>query len=189
MAIWTQLLSTLIIHSSDMLMQAKTIKCPQCGSWLNVKNPRNEPIKQINCPQCGVLLQLRFHELNSQQSSPNTQVPMSDAQCVPIFKLNEKRYELKLGKNIVGRKATTSEATVQIDTPDRMMSRQHAVVTVSRTAKGSLHTEISNYQNKNATLVDGVPLLPDDRIRLMNQNVITMGETNLLYVEEKIKQE
>lgn len=168
-------------------MQTKTIKCPQCGALLKVKILAGETVKQVNCPQCGVLMQLRFHA--GGQPSANTQVPVHGSFHSPALLYKQKCYELKDGKNIIGRKATTSAASLQIETADRMMSRQHAMVEVSRTAKGTLHAVISNYQNKNATLVNGVPLQADDKIRLMNQYVVTLGETEMIYVEESQKQE
>lgn len=123
------------------------------------------------------------------QASSNTLLPASGAHCLPVLMFNNQRYFLKSGRNIVGRKATTSEATIQIDTTDRMMSRQHAIIEVSKSEKGGLHTIICNYQNKNATLVNDEPLLADDQIRLMNRYVVTMGETKMIYVEEPLIEE
>ena len=40
------------------------------------------------------------------------------------------KYSLGFGNNVIGRKATTSQATVQIATDDRYMSRQHLVIQV-----------------------------------------------------------
>lgn len=38
------------------------------------------------------------------------------------------KYPLGFGNNVIGRKATTSQATVQIATDDRYMSRQHLAI-------------------------------------------------------------
>ena len=41
-------------------MQTKRIKCPQCGVVLDVKNSKNEGIKQVTCPMCNAVLRVHF---------------------------------------------------------------------------------------------------------------------------------
>lgn len=92
-------------------------------------------------------------------------------------------YDLELGDNTIGRKAQTSKASLQIDTTDRYMSRQHARITIRRLPDGSLKSVLRNDQNKNDTLIDGQPIANGDEIRLINGTRITMGHTTLTYKE------
>ena len=85
------------------------------------------------------------------------------------------------GQNIVGRKGTTSRATIQIETADRYMSRQHVAITITTLPDGSLKAVLSNYQNKNLTTIDGQPIETGDSIRLTNGNSITMGHTTVTF--------
>ena len=55
-------------------------------------------------------------------------------------------YKLHLGINTIGRRASTSSATVQIDTADRTMSRSHAVIEV-RNAGGQMVHILKNGAN------------------------------------------
>lgn len=45
-------------------------------------------------------------------------------------------YTLSLGINTIGRKAQTSNATVQIDTDDLTMSRSHSIIEVRKLKTG-----------------------------------------------------
>ena len=92
-------------------------------------------------------------------------------------------YDLELGDNTIGRKAQTSKASLQIDTTDRYMSRQHARISVRRLPDGGLKSVLRNDQNKNDTLIDGQAIENGDEIRLTNGTRITMGHTTLTYKE------
>ncbi len=193
-------------------MQTKCVKCPKCGTGLEVKNSKNEAVKVFACPNCKTKLQVKFsaesapleaHTMlgpqrpqandgatqlggavagsgngSTQIASPQTFVRQARLEC------DGKAYDLELGQNTIGRKAQTSHATVQIDTTDRYMSRQHALITVTRLRDGGLKATLRNDQNKNDTLVNGQTIANGDEIRLINGCRITMGHTTLLYKEK-----
>ena len=85
-------------------------------------------------------------------------------------------YLLSEGVNIVGRQSQNSQATVQIATDDRYMSRNHSRITVANLS-GDLKVLISNYENKNSTYVNDQELLDDKEIRLTDGDEIKMGHT------------
>ena len=195
-------------------MQTKRIKCPQCGVVLDVKNSKNETVKQITCPSCKTALQVKFQAQQEQQKpmeaktfyAPPKQPTISDGETqlagatygatygatqlytpsqAPSAKarlsFGGKDYPLEEGQNIVGRQGTTSRATVQIETADRYMSRQHCSITVTKLPDGSPKAILSNYQNKNLTAIDGQPIETGDSIRLTDGNSITMGHTTITF--------
>ena len=189
-------------------MQIKRIKCPQCNAVLDVKNSKNEEVKQITCPSCQTWLQVRFapqqkpieaHTFLETPQSPQsldngetqlaagmsgaTQLNISESQTHTHAELlyGGVNYPLVEGRNIVGRKGNTSKATVQIETADRYMSRQHVAIEVTTLPNGTLKVLLSNYQNKNLTSVDGQPIETGDAIRLTDGNAITMGHSTLTF--------
>ena len=189
-------------------MQIKRVKCPQCNVVLDVKNSKNEEVKQISCPSCNTLLQIRFasqqkpveahtfletpqndshsdcgETLLAAGASGATELVKSDSQAHSHAELlfGAISYPLQEGQNIVGRKGNTSKATVQIDTADRYMSRQHIAIEVTKMPEGILKAVLSNYQNKNQTSVDGQPINGGDAIRLTDGNAITMGHTKVTF--------
>ena len=161
-------------------MESKKIKCPKCGVILEVKNPNNEAVRTFSCPRSKVGMRVTFRE-----EEPATVLgtkPNGRNQSIrPRLLYGGEEFALCDGRNVVGREAQSSQATVQIPTPDHFMSRQHAVVMVSAMADGGRKAVLSCYQNKNALVVDGQPLEPGDEVRLHDGCRITMGETTVTF--------
>ena len=101
--------------------------------------------------------------------------------CQASLVCDDTRYQLSDGRNIIGRQAKTSQATVQIPTNDLYMSRQHCVINVTRMPNGSIKAVLSNYQNKNETKINGHTITSGDEIVLQDGNTITMGNTTVTY--------
>lgn len=89
-------------------------------------------------------------------------------------------YKLRLGINTIGRKASTSSATVQIDTSDRTMSRSHAVIEV-RNAGGQMMHILKNGANKNPSYHKGSLVGPSDQMILNNGDKVKFGSTELTF--------
>ena len=101
--------------------------------------------------------------------------------AVARLTVNGRQYTLRNGRNVIGRQGDTSEATVQIATGDMYMSRQHCVITVIPQPNGRVSATISNYQNKNKTLVNGRLLESTKEEWLPDVCDITMGHTTVRY--------
>lgn len=89
-------------------------------------------------------------------------------------------YKLCLGINTIGRKASTSSATVQIVTTDRTMSRSHAVIEV-RNAGGLIVHILKNGANKNPSYHKGSFVGPSDQMILNNGDKVKFGSTELTF--------
>lgn len=185
-------------------MMKKSVVCPNCGAILEVVNSKNETIKQIFCPNCKIDLQVKFGSPPKKTldahtyyapKSPNmgeTQLSSGKVGATKLASPPSKRvsaklvfngveYPLQMGRNVVGRKATTSQASIQIDTADRYMSRQHVLINLTKLSDGTIKATLCNYQNKNDTTIDGQPIETGDEIRLVDGNTITMGDTSVIF--------
>ena len=108
-------------------------------------------------------------------------IPSQKSAVLPRLLFEGDIYTLRDGKNVIGRKAQTSQATVQIDTDDRYMSRLHSMIMITSLPDGSKKATLSNYQNKNKTIVDGQEICTGDEIRLTDGDSITMGHTTIVF--------
>ena len=181
-------------------MEIKRIQCPNCGVVLDVRNSKMEDEKVITCPQCKAVLKVRFrHEapleaktvLGGGYNGGETQLgglkgttqlasaPNTKSCCLCV---DERSYPLAIGLNTVGRKAPSSQASLQIETDDRYMSRRHAKIEVKEVV-GIRQAIISNDQNKNATYVDGQELQSGDAVILRDGSEIIIGKTHVIYKE------
>lgn len=90
-------------------------------------------------------------------------------------------YQLSTGLNTIGRKATTSMATVQIETDDRTMSRSHAIIEVQRTADHQLLHILKNGANKNPSHLNDTLIGVRDQFVLNDGDRLKLGNTLLTF--------
>lgn len=93
---------------------------------------------------------------------------------------NGRTYCLRQGANTIGRKAQTSQATVQIITDDRYMSRNHAIIVVQQAGNRFVHI-LKNGENKNPSYRNGVLIADGDQEILNNGDSMTFGKTQLTF--------
>ena len=183
-------------------MLIKRVQCPSCGQVLEVQNQNNETTKKFHCPKCKALLQTTFPlqqepleaktylgpkrsfadmgatRLSARNTASTRLItPNVRPDAEPILECVGHSYPLKEGQNIVGRKCSSSKATVQIDTNDIYMSRQHCIINVCTLPNGIKKVGLSNYQNKNRTFIDEQLIDNEDEICLVDGNKIKMGNT------------
>ena len=181
-------------------MDIKRVKCPKCNSLWDVKNNKNEAVKKFACPICKTPLQVVFQmPYNFGDTSESDTILPDDGHTMlfdegrtvlPELQVKEEtcylvvngnNYDLLLGRNTVGRKATTSVASIQFVTDDMYMSRHHSVINVRRMTSGEIKVDISNYENKNKTFVNGNILQNGESFVLHDGDSIKMGNTTVIY--------
>ena len=89
-------------------------------------------------------------------------------------------YQLAVGFNTIGRKASSSTASVQIATDDRTMSRSHSVIEVSYAGGKLLHI-LKNGANKNPSYLNNALVNQGDQLILNNGDRLKMGNTILTF--------
>ena len=175
-------------------MNTVRIKCPKCSVLLEVRNSKNEAVKSIKCPKCGSFLQIRFRveqkeekpipvEANNDDTSVETMLP-TDVNSKAMLVCDDLQYVLNVGMNVVGRQSSKSTANIQIQCGDIYMSRSHAKINVVKTISGKLKCIISNGNNKNPILINGLLLGKTDEVILSDDDKIKMGNTIVKFVLE-----
>lgn len=174
----------------------KIITCPQCKAQLRVLfSQQQKPVS----PSCGETQYVAgnggetqyVNQDNSEtryagsfSSNPDETVYAGKKEVVVTpgsLTYNGQSYLLSFGENVIGRKASTSQATVQIATDDRYMSRQHLVIQVIKVSSDRVRVVVSNYHNKNASYVNGQLLNEGDQLVLSDGSTIKMGNTIVTY--------
>lgn len=168
------------------------IKCPCCGAVLAVRNKASIENLSITCPNCKTKSPFTVYKAYNSR-------PVEEDATVVGPSLPEQREEvetvtgrlvlmptgeimnLKLGKNVVGRYSSKSLADVKIPTDSREVSRNHSLIEVKQvTGKGMVYY-ISNYENKNETVVGDQVLEDGDCVILKNGDLIRMANVTLRF--------
>lgn len=164
----------------------ETIQCPSCGLVMAINFSPAVLQKTLVCPNCHtsrkVAEYLLYREPTKKNNEGSTQVVRNalpkQAQLTDLS--TGRSYSLQRGKNTLGRKAATSDATVQIETTDSFMSRNHIGIDVEN-QNGGIYCVLYNTRNRNKTLVNGNRVEEGDRIELQDGTMITLGNTQLKF--------
>lgn len=163
-------------------METKRIKCPKCGTVMDVVNSKHEDVKHIKCPGCGAALAVSFVDGETEYHQGK-----HGKAGKPALEYKGKEYPLAVGENIIGRKANSSSATVQIDTAadasGRTVSREHLKIRVIELSGGKYKSMVSVYKAKNPTSINGELLGEEDCIVLHTGDRIKMGSVTVVFKE------
>lgn len=183
-------------------MESKFITCPSC----EIKNPftkfrrvvaQREPQQDPPTdygyarkrPQEEEKTQYRRSEEHTQYQNqdPRTQTGQVHNRNMTVGALRlagtNTTFQLKPGRNVIGRKSSNSGAGFQIDTGDkRSMSREHIVIDVKKhPGQGIIHC-LSLYKEKvNKTFIGSEQLLPGDVIILQPGDIIKLPDAVLKF--------
>lgn len=167
------------------------VKCPHCSAQLKIN--RNIEKVKVNCPICKQSFlpkdakQVTKSDGDSTQLNEKTILPAVEKDHVlgVLRKVagGSEQYQLKLGKNVVGRKANVSSADIQIQTGEsRRMSREHVVIEVKKVEGRGLVHYISLYKEKlNPTFVGDERLEYGDCLVLNQGDEIKLPDCTLIF--------
>lgn len=178
------------------------IKCPHCGKVLILADKPNINNAVFTCPVCNEKQKVgdcqrivdtpkpsiasEETQYNFQSSSASRGEETQIVGCTPQMSIgslldgNGCSYQLSMGINTIGRKATTSSATIQINVEDRYMSRSHAVIEVKNAGGQAIHI-LRNGAGKNPSYLNGTLIEANDQLILNNGDRIKLGYTELVF--------
>lgn len=188
-----------------MNQQTIMIKCPACGAVLAVRNQPGIESKNVPCPSCKqripfgsfqrVVPRKKVEGTIYPENYQNRQSPANDGR-VEKEELNSRVgqlcllptkqvFQLREGRNIIGRQATQSAATLQIPVMGSMrMSREHLVITVENVpGKGYIHVASLFKPKFNETRVGGKVLAYGDSVVLEHGCQIELPDATLVFLQ------
>ena len=184
------------------------VKCPFCGVIGHVPNKPGIENRNLPCPKCKQVNSFKnyrnaFLKASIESTDQNLQKAGNNRRDYidntgdnteygqVNFTLGKLRlsgsgisYQLKEGRNTIGRKSTTSKADFQIDTGNhRAMSREHLLIEVVKEKyKGFIHYISLCKENVNPTTVNGNTLyFGVDRMILNDGAIIKLPDAELRF--------
>lgn len=179
------------------------IKCPTCGKILRLADNPNINNAVFTCPvckekhkvgNCKRIENAPIQNITSEETqysfrsfadagAEETQIVGGHTNQYMTGKLFDdlgKSYTLHLGVSTIGRKASSSIALVQIDTADRTMSRNHAIIEVKAVGGQIIHI-LRNSANKNPSYLNGKIVEGNDQLILNDGDRLKFGSTELTF--------
>lgn len=167
------------------------VKCPHCQVGLKVDEKKiPQSIDSFKCPKCKHEIPVSYLKRKEPEDSEtvylqSTRSGKGRLTVLPDANTPEQTFALHEGIHIIGRKASTSAATIAIETGDKKMSRNHIRIEVKKDAKGNLLYMLSDHQSKNRTLYNGKYLDESEVVALKNNDEIKIGDTIVRFHEQQ----
>ncbi len=167
-----------------------SIKCPYCKVRLKIDESKIPAhLNAFNCPRCKQPISISLlHQYkivsNSEdtiyiQKNDNTTATLTilpDA-CTP-----SQSFQLRTGINIIGRKnGNISEAKIEVETNDKLMSREHIKIEAVQYGNGEYNYLLSDYGSKNQTRHNSHFLDQGEIIVLRDKDEIEIGNTKIQF--------
>jgi len=178
----------------------RKIYCPSCKTGLQVSSLHQGVVK---CPQCGFSDDVARYPttppLSSASQQPELQgeatvlpdsLKKTDRQqnlgCLVLIEgdCRPARIVLKAGKNTLGRKSQSSSSSIQLETNDGYMSKNHALIEVATKTNGSLEYLLSDNGSSNGTFHNEERIESGDVMLLKQGDTVRLGHTTYRFTFE-----
>ena len=173
------------------ILSEKIIKCTGCGQGLKVPNSALVVAKNVKCPKCGESLLVNFIDSqteNSDKTSENENEGQTvygggqnASNTIAWLEFEGMKYYIEKPVSVVGRRAGTSTADIQIDTTDMYMGRHHAVITMKSDFSGNTVYTLKRKDAKNGLSVNNIPVAEQEETVLLSGAEIRMGHTVVVF--------
>ena len=131
------------------------LRCPLCKGEIQVESKPDLDKMTAECPHC------------------HTKQLIGDFLPRYCLRVGTQNYQLRFGRQWVGRKNDSNDAEVQIPDESCYMSRKHAVVELKCTSSGIRCT--FEEHGKNPTSLQGVGLIEGDIVYLNINDCLQLG--------------
>lgn len=165
------------------------IVCPECSQRLSFNEVPGYQNLIVQCPKCKFKANVSVYRSGSAATggqgaddSPTVLIgqnaaPGTDAGQIRVLTTGEVQW-LKPGSNVIGRRAATGTADIQISN-DRFMSRRHVQIDVVPRNGGFAH-HLVEINSKNAVRLNGRPVGRGDVLVLKYGDKIILGATEII---------
>lgn len=167
------------------------IGCPNCGSVLLVAEFDGMETRFVTCPICKARSPFTAFQRMDDGGDALTQYggrPALRQQFAGMLTdaATGRRYFLQKGRNIIGREAPTSKATVRLPCTDKKMSREHLFIDVDASADALTHRATLAKSRVNPTRINNTPIEYGDSVLLQSGDIIELPGCELHFtVSEK----
>ena len=170
----------------------KKVRCPKCNSYIVFDETRYQPGQRLVfvCSECKKQFAIKAPTPNpspeEEGSSASESLPLrgDDWRGAVIVVENAFHYRqeipLDMGDNVFGRFVHGTNINKPIETVDPSVDTRHCIIRVQKGKDGRLQYILRDAPSGTGTFYMNDILRDQDRIRLQDGSVITIGATTLI---------
>ena len=174
----------------------KKVRCPKCNTYTIFDETRYQPGQRLVfvCSQCNKQFAIKISPTAPLQASPrgerlsDAKLPSSSGEgsgegaVIVVENAFHFRQEipLEMGDNVFGRYVHGTNINKPIETVDPSVDTRHCIIRVQRGKNGELQYILRDAPSGTGTFYMNEILRDQDRIRLQDGSVITIGATTLI---------
>ena len=167
----------------------KKVRCPKCNSYTVFDETRYQPGQRLVfvCSECNKQFAIKtpapapLKEDDSEQDNPSPKdVCLGSVIVVENAFHYRQEIPLDMGDNVFGRYVHGTNINKPIETVDPSVDTRHCIIRVQRGRDGQLQYLLRDAPSGTGTFYMNEILRDQDRIRLQDGSVITIGATTLI---------
>lgn len=167
----------------------KRVRCPKCDNYITFDETQYSNGQQLVfvCPVCQKQFGIRIgtSKLKEKHEEKFLDEHENDQECGSIVVVeNVFHYKqvipLKMGDNVIGRYVRGTDINTPIETADPSVDTKHCIIRVQRNKQGQLQYILRDAPSNTGTFYMNGLLRDQDRIRLSEGSIVTIGATTLI---------
>lgn len=167
----------------------KRVRCPKCDHYITFDETQYEDGQSLvfECDQCHKQFGIRIGKSKLQATRKEEVLDeQENAEAFGSIVVVENVFHfkqvlpLKLGDNVIGRYVKGSSISTPIETVDPSVDTTHCVINVKRNKQGKLVYTLRDAPSNTGTFYMNEILRDNDRIRLEDGAIVTIGATTLI---------
>ena len=167
----------------------KRVRCPKCDNYIVFDEAQYTEGQQLvfQCPQCNKQFAIRIgtSKLHNKHEEKQLDEQENAEECGSIVVVeNVFHYKqvipLHMGDNVIGRYVRGTEINTPIETSDPSVDTKHCIIRVQHNKRGELQYILRDAPSNTGTFFMNEILRDQDRIRLSEGDIITIGATTLI---------
>lgn len=167
----------------------KRVRCPKCDQYTTFDETRYAEGQQLVfvCEHCSKQFAIRLgtSKVRQTQKEEVLDEQMGSEDCGSIVVVEnvfhfKQVIPLSMGDNVFGRYVKGTNINKPIETVDPSVDTKHCIIQVSRNKKGKLQYTLRDAPSNTGTFYMNQILRDQDRIRLEEGSIITIGATTLI---------
>ena len=185
---------------SDYIQKRFQCTNKECNTVFRINVPKKEGTYKYKCPKCGKLYTLVIGKKNTRETVNKTIDPrnLNREQIAEVtvppsefrkgikgnLKIGKKIFQLKVGRNVIGRKDESMPSDINIDN-DRTISRRSIEINVNQNQNGGYMYKLKVLKATNIVYLNNNPLQEGESTSLMYNDRIQLGKTQITFIEDK----